>query len=343
VEQLAPLSLARALPTIHAECTNAFRPYTRAGFRSCAPSAHGIEIELTETTRPMIDVTLVTCHAHPGLPQDDQFLLAALARRGIRHRVAIWDDPDVDWTESSVTLLRAAWDSHLNPTGFIAWLGSLDGRTHLLNTTSLVRWNFDKHYLVELREKGKNVVPTAIVRSASEATLSQALQQIPAAEIVVKPRYGADAYGVTRLPPNPEAIAAHFKRFGTHGGLLIQPFIPEVELERERSLVFIGGRFSHALYRNPFGSGPTRQTPDNLHTPTAEELSYCSELLESLPPLAYARIDLLPFHARPALMELEIIDPSLFFRAQPSAADALAAEVQTALEQSAPAGMNATR
>jgi len=283
----------------------------------------------------MIDVTLVTCRAHPGLPEDDQFLLASLERCGMRHRVAIWDDPDVDWSESPVTLLRAAWDSHLNPPGFIAWLDRLGTQSYLLNTTSLVQWNFDKQYLVELREKGQNVVPTAILTSASEVAISQALQQITAAEIVVKPRFGADAYGVTRLPPEPEAIAAHFERFGANGGLLIQPFIPGVELERERSLVFIGGRFSHALYRNPFGSGPTRQTPDNVHTPTADELTYCRELLGSLPRLAYARVDLLPVNARPALMELEIIDPSLFFKAHPSAADALAAEVQAALEQSA--------
>jgi glutathione synthase/RimK-type ligase-like ATP-grasp enzyme len=281
----------------------------------------------------MIDVTLVTCLAHPRLPEDDQFLLASLERRGIRHRVAIWDDPDVDWSDSSVTLLRAAWDSHLNPPNFIAWLDRLGSQSYLLNTTSLVQWNFDKEYLVELGAKGMNVVPTAILTSVSEVAISQALQRISAAEIVVKPRFGGDAYGVTRLPPKLETIAAHFKRYGANGGLLIQPFIPGVELERERSLVFIGGRFSHALYRNPFGSGPTRQTPDNVHTPTAEELSYCRELLGSLPRLTYARVDLLPFNSHPALMELEIIDPSLFFKAQPSAADLLAAEVQAALEQ----------
>jgi hypothetical protein len=281
----------------------------------------------------MIDVTLVTCRAHPRLPEDDQFLLASLERRGMRHRVAIWDDPDVDWSGSSVTLLRAAWDSHLNPPGFIDWLDRLGSQSYLLNTTSLMRWNFDKQYLVELCEQGNNVIPTAMVTSASEAAISQALRRIPAGEIVVKPRFGADAYGVTRLPPEPEAITAHFERFGANGGLLIQPFISGVELERERSLVFIGGRFSHALYRNPFGSGPTRQTPDNIHTPTAEELSCCRDLLGSLPQLAYARVDMLPFDARPALMELEIIDPSLFFKAQPSAADALADEVQAALEQ----------
>ena len=57
---------------------------------------------------------------------------------------------------------------HLNPKGFIAWLNRLGIESHLLNTTSLVQWNFDKRYLVELREKGKNVVPTAIVTSVSE-------------------------------------------------------------------------------------------------------------------------------------------------------------------------------
>jgi glutathione synthase/RimK-type ligase-like ATP-grasp enzyme len=283
----------------------------------------------------MIDLTLVTCRAHPRLPEDDRFLLESLERRGIRHRIAIWDDPDVDWSESSVTLVRAAWDSHLNPSSFIDWLDSLERQSFLLNTVSLVRWNFDKQYLVELRHKGKRVVPTTIITSASELAISQCLQQIPAAEIVVKPRFGADAYGVTRLPPEPKAIAAHFERFGADGGLLMQPFIPGVELERERSLVFIGGRFSHALYRNPFGSGPTRQTPDNVHTPSADELSYCQELLGSLPRLSYARVDLVPYYTGPLLMELEIIDPSLFFEAQPSAADWLAAEVQVALEQSA--------
>jgi len=279
----------------------------------------------------VIDVTLVTCRAHPGLPEDDRFLLGSLKRRGLRYRVAVWDDPEVDWSESPVTLVRAAWDSHLDPPRFKTWINTLAGQSDLLNSAALVRWNFDKRYLVELRDKGMHVVPTALVTSGSKAAISKALQDIASSEIVVKPRFGADAYGVKRLSADPEAVSLHFERFGGHGGLLLQPFIPGVELELERSLVFIGGRFSHALFRNPFGSGPTRQTPDNMHTPTAQELRYCDDLLGSLPRLSYARIDLLTLDARPALMELEIIDPSLFFKARPLAADALAAEVQTAI------------
>jgi len=283
--------------------------------------------------RAVIDVTLVTCRAHPGLPEDDHFLLDSLKRRGLRYRVAIWDDPEVDWSASPVTLIRAAWDSHLDPQRFSAWINTLAGQSDLLNTAALVRWNFDKQYLLELRKKGMHVVPTALVTSASEATISTALRQIASSEIVVKPRFGADAYGVKRLSADSEAVSVHFERFGGHGGLLIQPFIPGVERERERSLVFIAGRFSHALFRNPFGSGPTKQTPDNMHTPMAQELRYCDELFDSLPRLSYARVDLIPLDTRPALMELEIIDPSLFFKARPLAADALAAEVETAIKR----------
>lgn len=84
--------------------------------------------------------------------------------------------------KTPVTPLRAAWDSHLNPPGFITWLDRLGHQSDLLNTTSLVRWNFDKQYLVELREKGRDVVPTATLTSTSEAAISQALQRLPATE-----------------------------------------------------------------------------------------------------------------------------------------------------------------
>jgi hypothetical protein len=65
----------------------------------------------------------------------------------------------------------------LNPPGFIAWLDRLGSQSHLLNTTSRVQWNFDKQYLLQLRGKGKNVAPTAIITSVSEVAISQALQQ----------------------------------------------------------------------------------------------------------------------------------------------------------------------
>lgn len=280
----------------------------------------------------MNDVTLVTCSNHPTLPTDDGFLLHALERRGIRFRIAVWNDPAVDWSRTPLTVLRAAWDSHLDPPGFDRWLLQSSTQSHLLNDVSMTRWNFDKQYLVELQQRGFDVVPTALITAPSHPAIERTLREFAATELVAKPRFGADAFGTARLPPTAAAISAHFERFGRHGGLLIQPFIPAVERERERSLVFIGNRFSHALYRNAFGRGPTRQTADNMHTPAAEELRYCDHLLAALPQqLAYARVDLVPIDGHPTLMELELIDPSLFFKAQPSASDFLAEQIELKL------------
>jgi glutathione synthase/RimK-type ligase-like ATP-grasp enzyme len=278
----------------------------------------------------MNDLTLVTSSAHPTLPEDEGFLLRALERRGLRYRSAVWNDPAVDWSLTPLTVLRAAWDSHLDPPGFDRWLARPGIR--LLNGAATLRWNFDKQYLVELQQRGFTVVPTALVPAPSGAAIEQTLREFAAQELVAKPRFGADAFGTARLPPTVDAVLAHFERFGVHGGLLLQPFIPAVERERERSLVYIGKRFSHALYRNPFGRGPTRQTADNVHTPTTEELDYSERLLGSLGDgLAYARVDLIPIGGRPTLMELELIDPSLFFQAQPAAAESLAEQIEIEL------------
>ena len=277
----------------------------------------------------MTDVTLVTCHDHPSLPEDDQYLIRTLGRRGIRTRIAIWNDKDVDWSASSVTVLRAAWDSHLRPQEFQRWLTGLATETHLLNGASVASWNFDKAYLIELRQRGIDVVPTVLILSPS--SIEPALAELSTQDIVAKPRFGADSFGTTRMDASASTIEKHFDTFGGQGGLLIQPFIAEIEQQRERSLVFIGGRYSHALYRNAFGSGLTRQTPDNFHIPTPDELRYCDHLFAALGvPLDYARVDLVPIDGTPTLMELELIDPSLFFHARPTAADRLAEQIALA-------------
>ncbi len=286
------------------------------------------------SARPDELVTLVTCRAHPRLPEDEALLLRALERRAIGYRIAVWNDPEVDWSRTPLTVLRSAWESHLDPSGFDSWLLRLQACSQLLNGLALIRWNFDKQYLLELHQRGFEVVPTVIVTEPSGAIIRRALSDLAAAELVVKPRFGADTFGVARVAATVEAVSAHYERFGhRHGGLLVQPYLPAIEQERERSLIFIAHRFSHALYRNAFGRGATRQTVDNLHWPTSAELDYCERLLGSLPQCpSYARVDLVPIAGHPTLMELELIDPSLFLAAQPSAAESLAEEIEWTLQ-----------
>jgi hypothetical protein len=68
------------------------------------------------------------------------------------------------------------------------------------------------------------------------------------------------------------------------------------------------------------------------HRASADELEVAAAALALAPgPLTYARVDLIDVDGQPTLMELELIEPDLFFRADPAAlgrfADALVAEL----------------
>jgi hypothetical protein len=277
-------------------------------------------------TADTADVSLVTSSAQPALPIDDHFLVHALRKKKLSVRIEPWDGPATQST-TRVLVLRAAWNSHLDPPKFLNWLNAKAPRCMVLNGNSTVQWNFDKRYLIELANNGFATVPTFLLNTADSGEIAEIISSVCTEEIVIKPRFGANAFGTVRLKRKDShaRVATHFSTFGRFGGVLIQPFISSVETERERSLIFVGQRFSHAVYRSAFNREPTRQSSDNIHRPTLAELRYCESLFDffSNPP-TYARFDLVPINGRPALMELELIDPSLFFSTRPDCAEELA-------------------
>ncbi len=106
----------------------------------------------------------------------------------------------------------------------------------------------------------------------------------------------------------------------------MQRYEPSVRTERERSLVFIAGAYSHAVLRIPFNLGSTPDTDEFDHRASVEEMELAQRALaaagaEAVP---YARVDLLPTDQGLVLMELELIDPALFLTRRPAAASELA-------------------
>ena len=123
---------------------------------------------------------------------------------------------------------------------------------------------------------------------------------------------------------------------------MVQPYEPRVDAEGETALVFVGGRFTHALHKEPMirrGVGPQDNLIDNqvvtAATATAAQLHLASRALAAaedlLGPTSYARVDMVETVDRgPALLELELLDPVLFMADHPqgtAAAEALAAEL----------------
>ena len=279
---------------------------------------------MTAPTPPM-SITLVTCDREPDLTISDRLVAAELVGRGCAVRVASWTDPDVDWTASACTVLRSPWDASARPEEFLRWVALVERQTTLVNAPALVRWNFDKRYLLALEARGVPIISTHY-RERGQAISDWTA---PWDEVVVKPVIGASSVGVGqfRLPQQRLQMEQHATRLLEQTGVLFQRYEPSVRTEMERSLVFIAGAYSHAVQRIPFNLGSTPDTDEFDHRASVEEIQLARRVLAAAGAdgVPYARVDLLPTNQGLVLMELELIDPALFLTRRPVAAAELAA------------------
>ena len=269
-------------------------------------------------------------------------LHAALQSAGARSETVLWDDAQVDWSRFDIALVRSTWDYSWRLNEFLQWAERTCKRTYLVNEYALLRWNTDKRYLKALAEAGIATVPTHFVapEEATEPALDAALATWPGAELVIKPSVSAGSRDTMRHQPLArERMAAHLASIQAQGKhVLLQPYLARVETAGETALLYFDGRFSHAIRKGPLlaiDAPPTRAlfAPEHIQSrePAEDELSLARRVLESLPGLTgsavplYARIDLLrDGDGAPCLIELEMVEPSLFLDFAPGAADRLA-------------------
>ncbi len=113
----------------------------------------------------------------------------------------VWTDPSVDWSSYDAVLLRSVWDYHRRYLEFTEWLGQLDkAGVKVINESDLVRWNADKRYLLELRERGVAIVPSQV---AAGACLREVVAGLEGQEIVIKPTVSATAHHTSAVLPAP--------------------------------------------------------------------------------------------------------------------------------------------
>lgn len=277
-------------------------------------------------------IGLATCGEVAELDAEGRLLLERLRGRGLAARPVVWTDGTEAWSELDLVLLRSTWDYHQRPDAFRSWARALEGR--ILNPLPLIEWNISKRYLADLLDWGVPTVPTAFIGAG------EPLEPPESGDFVLKPvvsagskdtaRYGRSAGDLSRA-------ASHLARLSALGReAMLQPYFEAVDSEAETAMIFLGGEFSHAMRKGPLlelgqevEEGLFRQEKMSRREPTEAMLEVaCGALaaVESrLGASAYARVDLLPTaDGDPHVLELELLEPSLFLDFHPPAAEALA-------------------
>lgn len=241
----------------------------------------------------------------------------------------MWDDESVRWADFDLVVVRSTWDYPDRRNAFLAWAETVP---RVLNAPEVLRWNTDKRYLAAF---GQDIVPTSFLAPGDPFVP-------PDAPFVVKPSVGAGSIGAARYEGGDERARQHVDRLHAAGKtVLVQPYLESVDHRGEIALLFLAGEFSHAIRKAALlprgghpGEGLFVDEQISAIEPSANEVELAEQVLNALPfersELLYARVDLLP---GPAILEVELTEPSLYLAYAEGAVDRFADAVAAASQR----------
>jgi glutathione synthase/RimK-type ligase-like ATP-grasp enzyme len=258
---------------------------------------------------------VATCVTLPERDTDHEPLATALAAAGFEATWVAWDDPSADWDAPIPTLIRSTWNYAHHVGAFLRWIDRAAAAAPLWNPPAIVRANVRKRYLLELAARGVPVVPTHLIAAGDPV-------EPPRERVVVKPEVGAGSLDTRIFEAGDPAIRDHVAHITRRCDAMIQPYVASVDSYGERSLVWIDGELTHAVRKTPRFSGDVEKIEGPF--PIADDERAVAEA--ALAPYAvhilYGRCDLArDADGKPMVMELELVEPSLFFGRHPPALD----------------------
>ena len=266
---------------------------------------------------------------------EDNLVLDALKKLGLKTLRLSWDDPNFDWSTTKYILFRSTWDYFYRFNEFSQWLDQVSKQTKLLNSESIIRWNIDKHYLNDLETIGIHCAPSLFIEIGSKQTLVDIYRNNNFNEIVLKPVFSGTARHTYKInQENRSDYEAIFKELIVKESMMIQPFQYDIIKTGEKSLVLIDGQFTHAVLK--MAKKGDFRVQDNFggsvreYHPTKEEITFAENAVQVCKPSPiYARVDIFNDNdGHIALAELELVEPELWFRNNPTAANLLAAAIK---------------
>lgn len=262
---------------------------------------------------------------------EDGLLQKAFENLGLKAKRVDWADPEIDWESTRAAIFRTTWDYFDRFDEFEKWLDEVELKTRFINPISQIRWNMDKWYLKDLKERGVHIVETRYIERGTTSNLKTLITQSGWKEVILKPTIAGAARHTYRIDLN--NIDEHesiFRKLIADEDMMLQPFQYNVMEKGEVSMMVVGGQYTHSVLKKG-KEGDFRVQDDfggTLHPyePTDEEITLAEQVAKACEPLpAYARIDLMwDNENKLAVSEVELIEPELWFRRNPESADKLA-------------------
>jgi hypothetical protein len=259
-------------------------------------------------------------------------LQRALAEVGAVGVLVAWDDASVDWETFEWVVISSTWDSVDRPADYLEWADTVSSKTVLVNPAPLLAWGLDKTHQKDLAHAGIAVIPTLWVPPGDE-------WERPGSEFVIKPAVSAGGRSTARYRPGDTAAArAHVSALHDAGQtVMVQPYMESIDQTGEVDLVYLAGRYSHAVCKLPVlqpGRGIIERPWEHMAwngpvIPNGEQHAVAAAVVAQIEVSAgakplYARVDLLDGTDGPILLEAEVVDPYLSLDTFPDAARDLA-------------------
>lgn len=287
-------------------------------------------------------VSLATSHYALNSPvdadRDLQPIAAALRERGAEPVAVDWRSPDTDWAAFDLVVVKSPWDYAGHWEEFLGWLARVEALVPVVNHPGVIRWSLDKTYLRELAARDVAVCPTQYASTPDDL---KSLLAAASGRVVVKPTISAGSANTGLFDAHDSRAEALGRRtLGIGKMVMVQPAIPSVAHVGERALVFLGGRFEHAIRKGPLlalgggllGGGEYAETitrevaPDDELALADAALTAATTILSerglsaAQTSMVHARVDIARDpDDRPVLMELELFEPSCFLELVPGA------------------------
>lgn len=258
----------------------------------------------------------------------DNQLIKPMNDKGWECNFIPWDKKNVDWNNFDLAIIRSTWDYQDNIKKFLKVLSHIDSSNCILqNSLDLIKWNIDKTYLEVLSQRGIEIVPSLFFNKFSSDKLKKSFSYFSTTKLIIKPCISANADDTFILKKDKYAnMLSKLERLFDNRKFIVQPFIDNIIIEGEYSLIFFKKKHSHTLLKRPKKDDFRVQEEHGgeLHFITNTNrrmLETAINIINELPDDSlYSRIDFVRNEKSLLLMEIELIEPSLYFNLNPKAA-----------------------